>query len=365
MSCLINFLKNAVHRIDDLVRGLGPAEWLGLLVVDFQVVSDRLLHGDDRAMASPPQLVLRQAGEEPLDQVDPGAVGRREVAVEAAVAEQPALHLVGLVGGVVVQDHVDRQVVGDGAVDVPQEADEVDGAVAALDLADDVAGGDVQGREQRGGAVPAVVVGAGLGRADVQRQRRLGPFQRLDPALLVHAQHQRLVGRVQVQPHDVAHLLHEVRVGGELEAARQVRLQAEGPPDPVHEVPGNAQLLRQAAHAPVRRLPRAAAQRGLQDRLHLLIAVAPRLAGAGRVGQPRQPPAGEAAPPLAHRLLAGPVAFGNRLAGQAGRAVQHDPRPHVQPRAPGALAAPTLKLRFLLIAQHDCRCRSSHGRTLC
>ena len=43
--------------------------------------------------------------------------------------------------------------------DVPQKADEIDTAVAALDLADDVAGGDVQHREQRRPAIALIVVG--------------------------------------------------------------------------------------------------------------------------------------------------------------------------------------------------------------
>lgn len=96
------------------------------------MAADGFLHSDDGTVGAPPRLVLRQAGEEPLDQVDPGAFGRREVAVEPGMAEQPPLHPAGLVGSVVVQDYVDLQVLGDGVVDVPQEADEVDAAVAVL-----------------------------------------------------------------------------------------------------------------------------------------------------------------------------------------------------------------------------------------
>ena len=69
-------------------------------------------------------------------------MSRREVALEPRVAEQPLFHLRGLVRPAVVQDQMDLQV--NHSVDVPQEADEVDAAVAALDLARR----DVQGREQ-------------------------------------------------------------------------------------------------------------------------------------------------------------------------------------------------------------------------
>jgi len=52
-------------------------------------------------------------------------------------------------------------------------------------------------------------------------------LQRLHLAFLVHAQDQRLVGRIQLQTHDVADLLYGEPVGGELEALGAMRLQAE------------------------------------------------------------------------------------------------------------------------------------------
>ena len=82
------------------------------------------------------------------------------MAMEPRVTEQPLFHLRGLVGAVVVEDQVDPQIGGDDPVDVPQEADEVDAPVAALELADDLARDDVHGREQRRRAVAPVVVGA-------------------------------------------------------------------------------------------------------------------------------------------------------------------------------------------------------------
>ena len=63
--------------------------------------------------------------------------------------------------------------------------------------------GGVQRREQAGDAVADVVVGAPLGHARHHRQHRLGPVQRLDLGLLVDPQHDRALGRVEVQPDDV------------------------------------------------------------------------------------------------------------------------------------------------------------------
>ena len=76
-------------------------------------------------------------------------------------------------------------------------------AVPLHALADDLAGGDVEGGEQRRGAVALVVVRHGAGAALLQRQPGLRAVERLDLALLVDAQHQRLVRRVEVEADDV------------------------------------------------------------------------------------------------------------------------------------------------------------------
>ena len=79
-----------------------------------------------------------------------------------------------------------------------------------------------------------VVVGGALGQPGLHRQDRLGAVQRLDLRLLVDAQHDGPLGRVQIQADDVADLGDELRVPGQLERLRAVRLQPERLPDPVH-----------------------------------------------------------------------------------------------------------------------------------
>ena len=100
-------------------------------------------------------------------------------------------------------------------------------AVAGVAGVGDLAGGGVQGGEQAGDPVPGVVVGLPLGDARAHRQDRLGALQRLALGLFIHADHHGVLGRVQVQAHDVADLGVQLRVGGELEPLSAVRLQAE------------------------------------------------------------------------------------------------------------------------------------------
>ena len=60
--------------------------------------------------------------------------------------------------------------------------------------------------------MPLVVVRASLQLARLHRQQRLCTVQRLNLALLVHAQHHGVIGRIHIQAHDVAHFLDQLRV---------------------------------------------------------------------------------------------------------------------------------------------------------
>ena len=151
--------------------------------------------------------------------------------VPARALGEPVADQLGLVGAVVVHDEMNVEIGRHVALDLVEELAELARAMAREALADDLAGRHVERGEQRGRAVALVVVGAPLGLAGPHRQQRLGAVQRLDLALLVDAQHHGAVGRVEIEPDDVAHLLDEQRIGRELEGLAAVRLQPEGPPD--------------------------------------------------------------------------------------------------------------------------------------
>jgi hypothetical protein len=79
----------------------------------------------------------------------------------------------------------------------------------------------------------------------------LGTLQGLNLRLLVHAQHHRPLGWVQVQADDVVDLGRQLRVGGELERLSAPRLDAVPPPDAGNGVTADAQLAGQQARGPV------------------------------------------------------------------------------------------------------------------
>lgn len=129
-----------------------------------------------------------------------------------------------------------------------------------------------------------------------QASHRLRPVQGLDLRLLIHREHQRSLGRVGVQAHDVVDLLHEQRVGRQLEGVRQMRLELEPPPDPVHGRLRRTTVLRHRCPRPVGGVLRQLFQRGDHQRFHLIDAEGRRLARPADPGRPRRP----AAPPAPH-----------------------------------------------------------------
>ena len=180
-----------------------------------------------------------------------------------------------------------------------------------------LSGGDVQGGEQRRRAVPNVVVGVAFGVAEAHRQRRLGAVERLNLRLFVHAQDYRVVGRVEVQPDDVAHLLDEKRVGRQLEGLRQMRFDAEEGEPALHRALGKALGLPQGARAPVRGGVGRPLQRAVDHRRHLVVVVGPGSSGPDFVVQPLHAGLPEASAPLADRVRCDADTLGDGYVGQA------------------------------------------------
>ncbi|OLK97671.1 hypothetical protein IXO812_10420 [Xanthomonas oryzae pv. oryzae] len=79
-------------------------------------------------------------------------------------------------------------------------------SVQGFALGGDAAVGDVQRGKKGGCAMAHGVVRDAFDVPQPRRQHRLGTLQGLYLALLVHTQHQRMIGRVQIQADDVAHL---------------------------------------------------------------------------------------------------------------------------------------------------------------
>ena len=149
--------------------------------------------------------------------VEPGGAGRREMKVIARVAGEPGFDGRRFVGSVIVEHQVDVEIGRHGLFDRGQELSKFDRTMALVAAADDLARGDVEGGEQRGRAVALVVVSTPLGLPRSHRQQRLRAIERLDLRLFIDTQDQGTVGRVEVEPDNVAHLVDKQRIAGQLE----------------------------------------------------------------------------------------------------------------------------------------------------
>ena len=222
---LVERVECAALAREDVFGSLAPDEGLRLGVVLQQVVVDLVLEIVDAGVAAAADALCGDLGEEALDEVHPGRAGGREMQLEAGMLLQPGLHLGRLVGRVVVKNQMDVAGFLHGPVDAAQKAQELPGAVAWHAFPDDQARLDVQRGEECGGAVALVVVGHGGGAPLLEGQTRLGPIERLDLGLLIDAEHDRTVRRIEIEADDLGDLLLEHRVVRDLEPFHDMRLQ--------------------------------------------------------------------------------------------------------------------------------------------
>lgn len=145
---------------------------------------------------------------------------------------------------------------GNLGVDGIEEADELLMAMALHVPADDCAVDHVEGGEQGGGAVALVVVRHRAEPPLLHRQAGLGTVERLDLALLVDRQHDGVGWRIDVEADDVAQLVDEFRIVGELELAPAVGCEAMRLPDAPDGAGADAGFLCHHVGGPVRRLAR-------------------------------------------------------------------------------------------------------------
>src|SRR4030095_538179 len=170
-----------------------------------------------------------------LDEIEPRAAGRREMHVVARPLSQPAADGGGLVRGVVVENKMHGHVARHSRLDRVQESPEFARAVSRMAFANYTTGAYVEGGKQSRRAVAHGGVGVALRLSRTQRQHGGAPIKGLNLGLLVDAEDQGAIGRLEIQTDDIAHLLDEQRVFRQFERFSPMRLEREGAakaPDP-------------------------------------------------------------------------------------------------------------------------------------
>src|SRR5690349_1083154 len=259
---------------------------------------------------------------------------------------------------VIIENQVQVQFRGHAGLDGFQEIAKLDGAVTPMKLTDNSTGLGIERSEQVDGAVTHVIRRAALGLAGSHRQHRLTAIEGLNLGLFVHAQHQCLIGRIEIQAHDVAHLLDEERVPGELESLDPVRLQPKGAPDAADRALTQSAALGHRTRTPVGRISRGALQGQPYHALNLRITDLTRWPRTRLVEQTIEPVVHKALPPFAHGLWSYPESARNRPVGIASRALQHNARPLGQCLRTRGPARPILQALALFYRQAQSGYRS-------
>lgn len=118
-------------------------------------------------------------------------------------------------------------------------------------IADDFPLQQIEGGEERGRPVALVIMRHGSAPALLHGQAGLSAVQSLNLALFIDAQHQSMIGRIQIQTRDIAHFFDEERIVGKFETASAMGLQREGAEQAMHSGLGDATSRGRSAHGPV------------------------------------------------------------------------------------------------------------------
>ena len=184
------------------------------------------------------------------------------------------------------------------------------------------------------------------------RQDRRGAIQGLDLGLLVDAEHDRVLRRVQIEADDVADLGFELRVGGKLEGSVSPRLHAVGAPRPRDGRVADPEVPAQQPRGPVcdgQRCRWRLQRRG--DDLRVIDRPGP--AAARQIAKPTEPVGDEPVAPLDHRRARDPDQASSRRGPRPVSDREHHPRPLSMPSPDRRAPRPILQRRAILIAQRQ------------
>jgi len=130
------YVESTSLFVENDLGALGPHEGLGISIVAVEIVMDRLLEVSHAPEDAAPDALGGDLGEEPLDQIEPGGAGRREMQLEARMPCEPSLHLGRFMRAVVVEHEMDIEVPLHAPIDAFQEADKLFRPVPGMALAD-------------------------------------------------------------------------------------------------------------------------------------------------------------------------------------------------------------------------------------
>lgn len=321
--CPIDSGTRSLEFPEDRFRGGGPEEGPGIAVVMRHELVDALNELPDVPKRTAADRAVRDHAEPAFNLIEPGRVRRREVDVVARVVYEPTFHGRVLVCRVVVDDEMHVELRRDAVIEVAQERQEFLVTMSWLALRDDRAACDIERSEQRGRSMAVVVMGDTFNVPESDRQERLGAFECLNLRLLVYAQHERVFGRIEIQPNNVPDLLDEERIGGEFEVTGSMRLDVEQREIALNRALGDSGFGGQRTHRPLRGPFGFRSQSLVKQRRDALLVMGPRPPGSGLTVQASQTEFPKASPPERHKRLTRLQTLGDLVVPQTVRGPEH------------------------------------------
>ena len=133
-------MRETGDAVEDLVRGSGPNEGLGILVVHVDVLADGRFQFFHTPEYPSPDALVGDLGEPAFHQVDPRGVGGGEVEMKSGALREPVPDERRLMGAIVIHDYMRFQSGGHVGLDDIQELAEFRGTMAAVQSTDHAAG---------------------------------------------------------------------------------------------------------------------------------------------------------------------------------------------------------------------------------
>jgi hypothetical protein len=226
-------------------------------------------------------------------------------------------------------------------------------AMAFFALRQDFPALDIQCSEERSRAVALVIVGYSLDITQSHRQERLAALQRLNLALLVNREDERLIGGVKVESDDVSDLFNEERIGRELEILRSVRLNTKEREIALHGTLADTSLLGNASNTPVSGVPGLFLEHGTKHLGDFILVMSAGPSGSGHIIEAGESILIEPVAPVADNREAHADCLCNvAMCGTSGREEDDAGAPN-DSRGERSRASDVLEFFPLVIGQHD------------
>ena len=214
------------------MRGVGirPLKRRGLVIVVTNVGDDLASEVRDRCEDAAGDHVAFDLREPEFHLIEPRAIGRGEMQMDAGMASEEGRDQLGLVRREVIEDEVDVPWAAVAANDGLEKRDEFITGVARHCHARDVARLRIERRVERECPVAGVLEAVAFRAAGGERKDRIESIQGLKTGLFVQTEHGGMARRMEIQADDVSRFPFKVRVGGPDIAFQSMRLQASTPP---------------------------------------------------------------------------------------------------------------------------------------